>query len=247
MTIRHATAAVACALAVLGTRCTSITGDANAPVSIEFVLTSNPPDTVVEEFDTVTIGVRVRARSGDTIPGAVVQLVSLNPDTVGIDSVAHGLIGLIPGHARVLAISGSLRSDPLRVTVVRAPDSLAQVSSSPDTVADADSASAPLVARLLDLRTDPTQALGLNGYHVRFDLVYPSFSSLAAATVVLGNDSLSAVVKTATGTATGLAALTVKRRGPPPQPDSVVVQASAARANGAAVRGSPVVFIVRFR
>lgn len=247
MTIRHATAAVACALAVLGTRCTSITGDANAPVAIEFVLGSNPPDTVVEEFDTVTIAVRVRARSGDTIPGAPVQLVSLNPDTVGIDSAALGLIGRIPGHARVIAISGGLQSAPLRVTVVRAPDSLAAASPSPDTVAAADSASAPLVARLLDLRTNTTQALGLNGYHVRFDVVYPAFASLAAATVVLGDDSLSAVVKTATGTATGAAAVTVKRRGAPPQPDSVVVQASAARANGTAVHGSPVVFIVRFQ
>jgi hypothetical protein len=48
-------------------------------------------------------------------------------------------------------------------------------------------------------------------------------------------------------TAAGAASVKVKRRGAPPQPDSVVVQASAARANGAVVGGSPIRFIVRFQ
>jgi hypothetical protein len=60
---------------------------------------------------------------------------------------------------------------------------------------------------------------------------------------VLGNDSLTQVVTTSGG----LASAIVKRQGPPPQPDSVVVQAGASRANGTAVRGSPITFIVRFQ
>jgi hypothetical protein len=232
---------------MLGTSCTSLTGgDASAPVSIEFVTSHAPPDTV-EEFDTVVVSVRVRNRAGDTIPNAPRQLISLAPDTVGIDTVLLGLIGLRPGAARVLAVSGKLRSDPLPVVVVRAPDSLALVGPSPDTVPAADSASDSLRVRLLDLRTDTTQALGLVGHRVTFTIVLPVFASASAATAVLGNDSLSASVPTVTGTLSGVASVIVKRRGPPPQPDSVVVQASATRAVGTAVHGSPVRFVVFFQ
>ncbi len=244
----HATAAVACALAVLGTSCASITGDASVPVAIEFVTAHAPPTAdTVEEFDTVPMHVRVLDRAGDSIAGAPVRLVSLNPDTLGVDSASLGVIGIQPGPARLLAISGSLRSDPLLLVVVRAPDSLAFVGPSPDTVPATDSASAPLVVRLLDLRTDTTQALGLAGRPVVFRIVYPVFSSVAAATVVLGNDSLAATVPSAATPTSGNASVIVKRQGPPPQPDSVVVQASATRAVGTAVKGSPVLFIVRFQ
>ncbi len=246
MTSRHATAAVACALAVLGTGCASITGDANAPVAIEFVLPSGSLTLTVQEFDTVPLVVRVRDRAGDTIPGAPVQLISLNPDTLGIDSATSSLIGIQPGPARVVAISGSLHSNPLQVSVVRAPDSLALASPAVDTVLAADSASAQLVVQLLDLRTQVTPT-GLVGYPVTFAIVAPVFSSPAAATVALGNDSLTAVVQTTTYPVSGAASVIVKRVGPPPQPDSVVVRASATRANGTVVRGSPISFVVRFQ
>ncbi len=240
MTPRHATAAVACALGMLGWACASITGDAGAPVAIEFVGPAFSQRLVVQEFDTLPIGVHVLSRTGDTIPGAPIQLVSLNPDTLGVDSAPPGLIGLRPGHARVVATSGDLHSDPLSVTVVRAPDSLAIVGSSTDTVRAPDSVSAPLVVRLLDLRTDRTQALGLTGYPVGFAITR---IDSAAAAAVLGNDSLGAVLLTGAGA--GTASVTVI--GLRPRPDSVVVQASAKRANGAVVRGSPVRFVVRFR
>jgi hypothetical protein len=246
LTTSHATAAVACALAVLGTSCASITGDANAPIAIEFVTSHAPPDTV-EEFDTVPLHVRVRNRAGDSIPGAPVRLVSLNPDTLAIDSALLAVIGVQPGPARVVAISANLHSDPLPILVVRAPDSLVLVGPSPDTVRAADSASAPLVVQLLDLRTAPPQALGLAGRPVTLAIVYPAFVSRDSATVLLGNDSLTATVTTVSGTPLGGASVIVKRRGAPPQPDSVVVQASARRAVGTAVRGSPVRFIVRFQ
>lgn len=237
---------MACALAVLGTGCASIVGDSSAPVAIEFA-TSQPPPIRLEEFDTVVVRVRVLDRAGDTIPGAPVRLVSLNPDTVAIDTVNWGLVGVRPGPARVLAMSGSLRSDPLAIQVVRAPDSLALAGPSRDTVRATDSASAPLVVQLLDLRTDTTRATGLDGDTVRFTIVYPAFASDSAATAVLGNGSLTAAVLTARGTPNGTASAIVKRKGAPPQPDSVVVQASAKRAVGTVVRGSPVQFVIRFQ
>jgi hypothetical protein len=243
VTHRHATAAVACALAVLGTHCGSITGDSSTPLAIEFVLPHFTSSFTVQEFDTLPIDVRVRNKAGDTIPGAPVQVVSLAPDTLAVDTQPLVLIGLRPGHARLVAISGSLHSDPLAVTVVRAPDSLAIVSPGTDTVSAADSASAPLVVKLLDLRTDTTQALGLSGYPVTFAIVFPPYAGPDIGPVVLGNDSLVQVATTSGGAASAI----VKRRGPPPQPDSVVVQASATRANGAVVHGSPIQFVIHFQ
>jgi hypothetical protein len=245
----HATAAVACALAVLGTHCSSIASDANAPLAIEFVLPHFTSSLTVEEFDTVPMTVRVLDHAGDTIPGARVQLVSFAPDTLAVDTQPLALVGVRPGHARLIATSGNLRSDPLAVTVVRAPDLLAVDSLTPttDTVHASDSVSAALVVHLLDLRTDTTgQAIGLSGYPVVFAIVYPPFASPAAATVGFENDTLATLADTVT-TSGGVASVGIKRRGPPPQPDSVVVQVSARRANGTVVHGSPILFVVRFQ
>jgi len=245
VTRRHATAAVACALAVLGTHCASISGDANAPLAIEFVLPHFASGFAVQEFDTVPIDVRVRNDAGDTIAGARVQVISLAPDTLQVDTLPLRLIGVQPGPARVIAISGNLHSDPLAVTVVRAPDSLGLSAGAVDTVRATDTASAPFVATLFDLRTDTTRALSLSGYPVVFAIVYPTFASAAAASVVFGNDTVPTLVDTATTTVSGASAI-VKRHGALPWPDSVVVQASASRANGTVVRGSPIRFVVRF-
>jgi hypothetical protein len=61
--------------------------------------------------------VLVLNRSGDSIPGAPVALVPLNPDTMGIDSARQAVIGLVIGTGRVLARSGELRSDPFTILV----------------------------------------------------------------------------------------------------------------------------------
>jgi hypothetical protein len=223
----------------MATGCTSLTGDADTPVAIEFV-TSQAPPLRLEELDTLLVGVRVRNRAGDTIPDAVVHLASLTPDTVAIDSADLGLIGVQPGPGRVVALAGSLASDPLHVTVVRAPDSLVLAGPSPDTVAVQDTVSDSLKAGVLDLRTNPGQPLALGaGYRISFAIVYP-----AAGSATLGNDSLSQVAVTG---ASGTAAVIVRRQGAPLLPDSVVVEARASRAVGAPVAGSPVQFIVRFQ
>ncbi len=222
--------------------CTGITGDAGTPVAIEFVTSQTPP-LRLEEFDTVLVRVRVRNSAGDTIAGAPVRLVSLNPDTVAVDSAIFGLVGVQPGPGRVVAFSGSLASDPLQVGVVRAPDSLVVVGSSLDSVAAADSVSDSLKAGLLDLRTNPAQPTPLgSGYQVTFTIVFPAPAVLSADSVTLGNDSLTQV--RLTGTA-GTAFVMVRHART--RTDSVVVQASATRAVGTTVNGSPLQFIVRFQ
>lgn len=234
-------------LAAAAWGCQGLTANSSSPVAVEFVLPQSPP-LAVEEYDTVVVGVRVRDRAGDTIPGAAVRVASLTPDTVGVDSAQHfGIVGLRKGTGRVVALSGSLQSDPLTVTVTAAPDSLALVGPSVDTVAATDTASAPLVVQLLDLHTDTVQATGLTAKPVSFTIVTPAFDSLAVATVTLSNDSLAAVVLTGSVPEIGAASVTVRRQGPPPQPDSVVVEARATRANGGPVGGSPVTFVVHFQ
>jgi hypothetical protein len=245
VTRRRATAAVACALAaVLGAHCTSLSGDANAPLAIEFDFPRFVGRFTIEEFDTVPISVRVLDRSGDSLPGAAVRVVSLDPDTLGVDTVPLRLVGLTPGTARVLATSSGLQGLDT-VNVVRAPDSLALASgtSAADTDSVADTVATPLSVTLLDLRTDTAMATPLSGYHVVFAILQPPFASPAAASVVFAADT--ALVDTVT-TSGGVATAVLERQGAT-WPDSVVVQASARRANGAVVHGSPIQFVVRFQ
>ncbi len=230
----------ACALAALAWGCKGVTADANAPVAIEFVTPQAGP-VQLEELDTVVIGVRVRNQSGDTIPNAPIRVVSLTPDTVGVDSALRfGLVGIHSGAGRVMAISGALQSDPLPVQVAAAADSMVLVGAGVDTVIAADSVSGPLAVALLDWHSTAGDTVSLGNRTVTFAIVAPVFDSLAAATVTFGNDSLTQTVLTPQS-------VTLRRQTPPPQPDSVVVEASAKRANGTAVPGSPVRFVVHFQ
>ncbi len=237
---------MACALAALAWGCQGVTASATAPVAIEFV-TQGPPPVALEERDTVVIGVRVRDQAGDTIPGAPIRLVSLD-STVGLDTALHyGLVGLYAGSGRVIAISGSLQSDPLQVSVAAAADSFVAAGATVDSVATTDTVSAPLAAALLDFHTTPGDTVRLGQRPVTFSITYPVFDSLAVATATLGNDSLTAVVQTGTGVPAGSASVVVVLHQGAVRPDSVVVEAGAARANGTVVPGSPIRFVVYFQ
>jgi len=61
--------------------------------------------------------VRVLNRGGDSIPGAPVILVSLTPDTLGIDTPQVAVVGKLAGPGRAYASSGDFKSDPFRVIV----------------------------------------------------------------------------------------------------------------------------------
>ena len=186
------------------------------------------------------------------MPGAAVRLLALDT-TVVVDSATLAVTGRAslslasPVTGRVIALADNLQSAPFVVTVLRAPDSLAAVGATRDTVPATDSVSAPLSAELFDLRTDGTPH-GLNwgaiGDTVRFEIVFPVFADTASTTASFGRDSLAVAAVTSTITP-GVATVFVHRRRSP-QPDSVVVQASAHRASGAAVPGSPVRFVVVF-
>jgi hypothetical protein len=79
-----------------------------------------PPDTIAVG-DTVPITVQALNRSGDTIPGADVFLLTLTPDTIAIGPDSVSVIGVIGGGgANLQAGVGNLRSTPFRI-IVRAP------------------------------------------------------------------------------------------------------------------------------
>ncbi len=197
----------------------------------------------MEEGDTLRLVVRVFDRGGDSIPGAAVRLVVLDTLLLAVDSADQAVVGRKPGAgARVVAISGVLQSDPLAVAVLAIADSVGPSGATVDTLATTDSASAPLTVGLYDLHSAPGTPTPLGGRRISYAIVLPLFASRDSATAVLGNDSLTATALTAS---TGLAAMTVKRKGAT-QPDSVVVEATARRASGAVVPGSPVRFVVRF-
>jgi hypothetical protein len=67
--------------------------------------------------DTLVLHVRVLNRSGDSIPGAPVALIALNPDTMDVDSARFAVVAKIVGIGRVVAKSGSLPSDPLPIPI----------------------------------------------------------------------------------------------------------------------------------
>ena len=89
-----------------------VSGD-STPVAVQVVA---PPDTILVG-DTIPIDVRVLNRSGDSIPGAPVALVSLNPDTIGIDTASLAVVGIAAGPGQVIAKAGSLPSQPFRIIV----------------------------------------------------------------------------------------------------------------------------------
>ncbi|HYB40726.1 MAG TPA: hypothetical protein VEL75_03090, partial [Candidatus Methylomirabilis sp.] len=144
---------MACALTVLGAGCQGYSTDFSTPVAIAIVTTRVPP-LRLEQDDTLRVGVIVLDRAGDSVPGAKVQLLSLAPDTVAVDSVTFAITGVRPGTGRVIALSGSLQSAPLLITVLDTPDSLKLVSPAVDTVPASDSVSAALTAQILDTHSD---------------------------------------------------------------------------------------------
>ena len=93
--------------------CEGLTSSDSKAVAIEVVA---PPDSI-HVGQTIAIHVRVLNRSGDSIAGAPVHLVSLTPDTLGIDSSQTAIVGLQVGPGKFVAFSGALPSVAFPVLV----------------------------------------------------------------------------------------------------------------------------------
>jgi len=90
-----------------------LSSDESTPVAI--TIAALPDSIVVGE--TLAVQVAVLNRSGDTIPGAPVELITLTPDTLGIHPTQIAIIGKAIGPGRFIARSGNFPSAALQIPV----------------------------------------------------------------------------------------------------------------------------------
>lgn len=227
---RLAAGGLGLALAVL--TCKTIGVDLDAVVAIEVSL---PDSGIVEEADTIVPRARALNGHGDSVTATIVW-GTLDATLSVLDTLTGATLGVYPGTGRLQARVGALRSQLLTVTIRAQADTVFAVGDRRDTVVvgTPDSLSDSLTVRLQDLTTGATPA-NLVGRRVVFRLVYPS--GAGAFTLVPGDT----VVTGSTGEAVVQVRLVNRVL-----PDSAVVEASAVRATGAPVPGSPVTFVVEF-
>lgn len=231
--------------------CSELTGDFSDIVAIELL---SPRAVTLEEGDSVLLEARALDIDGNVLEEAPVVWETLTPVTdsmpagIALDSATGLVVATRPGTFAVRARVEELPTEPVTVQVTPAADSLAADVDTALTVDTTATASGPLRVRVLDLTTaDSTLRLG--GQPVTWQIVAPALDS-AAPTVVLtltaaadpGEDPFRAGATTGPD---GTAAVFARRQGAG-QPDSVIVEATASRAVGTPVPGSPVRFVVHF-
>lgn len=195
---------------------------------------------MVEEQDTIVPLVRALNGRGDSV-AATVYWAALDTVVLRVlDSTTGATLGKRPGGGQLQARVGSLRSSPLALTVRPQADTI--FVPPPGTVRDTvtastslDSLSDSLKVQLQDLTTTPGTPTNLAGRLVVFQITYPSggagFTLVPQDSVLSGTGGIAAVrVKLITRTL----------------PDSVVVTATAVRANGQPVPGSGITFVVEY-
>lgn len=194
-----------------------------------------PDSGAVELGDTLRPRARALNGRGDSVAATIVW-ASLDTAIVAVvDSTTGATLGKALGAGRVQARVDALRSSPLTIRVQSPADSVRLEAGARDTLdlAAGDSLSDSLVVRLF---ATPENGTNLPGRRVAYQAtVYPA----AAAMVTF--QPRDTVLTGSTGRAAARLRLTAG------QPDSVVVAATARRADGQVVAGSPVTFVVEFR
>jgi hypothetical protein len=235
--------------AVVATAACSLVGiDLDSVIAVEVTV---PDSGRVEEGDTLLLSARALNARGDSVPGAVFVWERIDTGKIILDAATGRVIGVTPTSAvRVRARHDNLPSNPISLAVLAAADTVQPEPAGAvrDTIfssVPADSLSSPLQVKLLDLTTNPPPAApaALANRPVTFSLtLYPGGNGGARLVVAAADTGVTQlVVKTG---ATGLSAVRVKLRAGQTLPDSAVVAASATRANGSTVPGSPVTFSV---
>jgi len=149
--------------------------------------------------------------------------------------------------ARIEARVENLFSNPTPIRVLAAADTVFAAAPTRDSVslaAKPDSLSDSLTVRLQD--TTATGPVDLSGRPVAFALtVYPGGGPGTNVALVTSDTARAPVAADTVSTTVGLAVVKLRLLAGP-APDSAVVTASARRAVGTLVAGSPVSFVVRF-
>lgn len=230
-------------LLAAGLACSEIVGDPNRIVAIELVGSTAPR---VEEGDTLRLTARALDAAGAVVSDAPLVWQVLDTGQVGmtIDSTSGLITGAAPGSWRVRVQVDALASGPITVTVTPAPDSIAAGGAVRDTLPPGETASIAFDVTVLDLTTEPGNQLPLAGKPVHYRVVEPppaAATGLYLTTAdTLGADSLTAQPTTRSdGSASA-----VLHRTATAAADSAVVEATARRATGEVVPGSPIRFVV---
>ena len=204
----------------------------------------------LEEYDTLIPQGAALNSLGDTVPVTILwasldSVLTVLNDTSGKTVVGHPqLTGRLQAHV------GNLYSNPISIRTLAAADTLRAAGATVDTVTlSADSLSDSLaveVADTIESASGGDSLVALAGRPVVYTIAYPG---APGPVTLVTSDTAHALVTTdtvATATTSGIAHVKVRLIAGP-LPDSVVVTASARRAVGTAVPGSPVTFVVRFQ
>ena len=222
-------------------------GDLSRVIALEVTA----PDSL-EEYDSLTPHARVLDGHGDSVAATILWATA---DTAPILTVLDSLTGRTVANrmgqtGRLLARSDGLISNPASIRTLAAADTLFAMGATVDTVPlPADSVSDSLKVEVADTIKSASGGdsltVPLAGRPVVYSITYPV--SPAPVTLVT-NDTTHSLVTTDTVTtgASGIAFVKVRLLGSP-VPDSIVVKATARRAVGDTVPGSPATFVVRFR
>jgi hypothetical protein len=210
------------------------------------------PDSL-EEYDTLKPTARVLTGHGDTAATAVFWFTPDSAIAV-LDSATGWTVVIRTGQSGRLVASGAgLVSNPLPIRTLAAADTMYAAGPTLDTVDIAGTTAPDSLSDSLKIEiADTVTAAGTNsivplaGRPVVYVLVHPL---VAGPVTLVTQDTAPALADTVTAvsSATGVAFVKVRLLAPDTIPDSVVVVASARRAVGTTVPGSPDTFVVRFR
>lgn len=207
--------------------CKALAPDLDAVVAIEVIV---PDSGRVEVGDTLHPRARALNGRGDST-AATFEWSSLDTTLEVVDATGAA-VGRFPGTGRLVVHSGTLRSNPVVITVLAALDSIAAAGPTRSTV----------VVSTPDSLSDSLQVHAFGPVNTTVNANVPVALSIdfppggAGLTLVPGD-----TVRT---NSAGIAVFQVRLTGA--RPDSAVVTASARHANGTPVAGSPVTFVVEF-
>lgn len=207
---------------------------------IQLVVVSPSGGIRVEEGDTTRLVAYGVTKSGDSVAPDITWEEITSSGRIVLDGVTGEIVGVLFGTTLVQARAGSLRSDPLDVSVLAAADTVRPGGSSVDTVTTTEIDSSPLGVVVESFNVSDTTALAERP--VTFTLVSP-----VSPTVDIQGEAQGVVTVTRETDAEGQATVVLSRRSGTTAPDSVVIEATALRANGQTVPGSPVRLVVYFQ
>ena len=209
----------------------------------------------LEEYDTLTPRARVLTGHGDSSPTAVFWF---SPDSAiaVLDSTTGRTVVIHTGQTgRLVASGGGLVSNPLAIHTLAAADTVFPAGPTLDTVDIAGRTALDSLSDSLKIEIADTVTVGaggdsivpLAGRPVVYTIVHPTVAGPVTLARSDSDTTRAATIDTAASNSFGIAFVKVRLLAPDTIPDSVVVVASAQRANHAVVPGSPDTFVVRFR